>query len=149
MKKTIISILIITITLLLDGCASKIMESYIGKDVRTAVIDYGPPANAIDLGNGQRAFQWVMHHSYTTPTYISTSGTATTNGYGYANVNNYGYGSNIYGNYNATTWLNSNTVISGGDVIHSKCIYTIFAKWDKNRKAWIITGYKKPPLACE
>jgi hypothetical protein len=147
--KSILVGFIFLISLFLSGCASKIMESYIGRDVRTAVLDYGPPQNAIDMGDGTRAFQWIMRKSYKQPTYISSTGNAYTygTGYGYSS----GYGSNRYyrGNYNTTTWMNSNTVITGGNVIHSKCIYTIFAKWNEKRKGWIVTGYKKPPLACE
>jgi len=90
-----------------------------------------------------------MHQSYTTPTYVSTTGSATTYGYGYGTYNTFGSSSTFNGNYNTNTWLNTNTVISGGQTIHSKCIYTVFAKWNKERKAWIIIGYKKPPLMCE
>ncbi len=148
-KKLFFASSILSILLFISGCASKIMEGYIGKDVRMAVIDYGSPANAFDLGDGTRVFQWVMHKSYTTPTYVSSTGTATTTGSMYGNSYGYGNTRRYNANYNATTWLNTNTVISGGQTIHSKCIYTIFAKWSQSRKSWIITSYKKPSLMCE
>jgi len=137
--------ILISLIFLINGCASKIMESYVGKDIRMAMIDYGPPANAFDLGNGTRAFQWVKNSSYTTPTYISSN----SYGSGYGNIYGNNYGSNFNANYNTSAWVTTNTVISGGRTIDSTCVYTIFSKWNSNRKAWIITGYKKPSLACE
>ena len=126
---TILSVILV----LLGGCASKIMESYIGKDVRTVVLRYGPPANAIDLGRGKRAFQWIMNSSYTTPTYVSTTS----------------YGSAYGSRYNATAWVNSYSTITGGQTINSRCIYTLITKWDKSRNAWIVTGYQQPGIGCE
>ena len=43
--------------LILSGCASQIMNSYVGNDVREVMVDYGTPANAFDMGDGRRAFQ--------------------------------------------------------------------------------------------
>src|SRR3546814_17419814 len=91
--------------LCVNGCASQIMKSYIGKDVREAVLDYGPPANAIDLGGDKRAFQWVMNSRYTTPVTATTTGS----------VNSYG----------PTAWVNTNTTVTGGQTINSSCIYTL------------------------
>jgi hypothetical protein len=149
MKNTFFISILVGITFFVNGCASKIMESYIGRDVRTVVLDYGPPENAVDMGDGTRAFQWVKRTSYKLPTYVNTTSSAQTYGSGYGR--SYGYRNNRYynGNYHASTWMNSNTVITGGNVIHSKCIYTLFAKWDKERKGWIITGFKHPSLDCE
>ena len=137
------------IVVIFSGCASKIMEGYIGKDIRTVVLDYGPPENAFDMGDGTRAFQWIMRNSRTTPTYVSTTGSATTTGNMYGNAYHSGQNTNYNANYNATTWMNSNTVISGGHTIYSKCIYTLFAKWNDEKNGWIVTGYKKPKLSCE
>lgn len=114
---------------MLNGCASQIMRSYIGKDVREVMLDYGAPANAFDMGDGRRAFQWVIGKSYTTPVTATTTGT----------VNN----------YNSTSWINSNTMITGGQTINSKCIYTLFAHWNEDINGWFITGFKKPNLTCE
>lgn len=113
----------------LAGCASQIMKSYIGKDVRDAMLDYGPPSNAFDMGDGRRAFQWVRGSSYTTPAYANTTGS----------VNTYG----------PTSWVNSNTTITGGQTVNSRCLYTMFARWDEERKGWILTDFKKPTFMCE
>jgi len=143
--KNKINFLMLIGAIFFSGCASKIMESYVGKDIRMAMLDYGPPANAFDLGDGRRAFQWVRNSSYTTPTYISSN----SYGYGHGTVYGNSYSSNFNANYNASAWVSTNTVITGGQTINSTCVYTAFAKWDKQRKTWIITGYKKPSLMCE
>ncbi len=114
---------------LLTGCASQIMNSYVGKDVREVMLDYGPPANAFDMGDGRRAFQWVMNSSYTTPTTATTTGT----------VNSYG----------SSSWVNSNTMITGGQTITSNCVYTLFGRWNENTSGWSVTEFKKPNLMCE
>lgn len=117
------------VVFLLGGCASQIMNSYLGNDVREVMVDYGAPTNAFDMGDGRRAFQWIMEDEYTTPV------TATTTG----NINTYG----------SSSWVNSNTIITGGQTINSKCIYTMFGRWNDQHQGWYITDFKKPSLMCE
>lgn len=64
-------------TLFLTGCASQIMDSYVGKDVTEAILDYGPPVNQLDLPDGSRAFQWKMSGG---GTFIGTTGGGITTG---------------------------------------------------------------------
>lgn len=125
MKKAIIVIL----SFLILGCASQIMRSYIGKDIREVMLDYGPPANAFDMGDGRRAFQWVMNSSYTTPVTATTTGSVSNTGY--------------------SSWVNTNTTITGGHTVNSKCIYTLFGRWDEISESWIIKDFKKPKFMCE
>ena len=118
------------ITLLtLTGCASQIMSSYIDKDIREVMVDYGAPSNAFDMGDGRRAFQWVMDDSYTTPTQSSTTGSI-----------------QVAGN---NAWVNSNTLITGGQTINSRCIYTMFARWNSVSQGWSVTDFRKPKFTCE
>jgi hypothetical protein len=114
-------IVVLGVVTALTGCASQIMKSYVGKDVREIMVDYGPPANAFDMGDGRRVFQWTKHNSIATPM------TATT----------------------TWTWVNSNTLITGGQTLNVDCIYTMFATWDDARKGWIVAGYKTPKLDCQ
>lgn len=93
------------------------------------MLDYGPPANAFDMGDGRRAFQWVIGSNYTTPVSATTTGT----------VNTYG----------PTSWVNSNTMVTGGQTINSSCIYTLFARWNEEINGWFITDYRKPNVMCE
>jgi hypothetical protein len=113
----------------ITSCASQIMQGYVGKDMREVMLDYGPPANAFDMGDGRRAFQWVMNSSYTTPTYATTTG----------NVNSVGN----------SAWFNSNTQIHGGQTYTQRCAYTLFGRWDEGRQGWTVIGFKQPKLMCE
>lgn len=110
--------------LLCTGCATVTMSGYVGKPLTDVVMDYGPPANYVDLPDGRRAFQWAMTKSHTTPVSVST--TAYRNG------------------PSATAY----TTASGGQLITTGCIYTLIARWGPVSNAWIIDGYRTPSLAC-
>jgi hypothetical protein len=132
------------------GCASQIMQGYVGKDVREVMLDYGPPANAFDMGDGRRAFQWVLESSYTTPTYVTTTGTVTGTTTGTAMGIAPGtatYTGNTATGY--TAWVNTNTQIHGGQTITSKCFYTLFATWNEANNGWTVVGFRKPKFMCE
>jgi len=120
---------ILLLAIFISGCASQIMKGYVGKDVREIMLDYGSPSNAFDMSDGRRAFQWVQDSSYTTPVNATTTG----------NVSTYG----------TTSWVNSNTTITGGQTINSKCLYTLFARWNEATNGWVVTDFKKPNLMCE
>lgn len=115
--------------LMLAGCMSQQLESYVGQDVRMAQVDLGAPHNAFDLGDGRRAFQWTQERSYTEPTTVDTAA-RTTEG-------------------NKGEWTTSSTVISGGRTVNTECVYTLFAEWSESADGWIVVDYKKPPLECE
>lgn len=125
--------IIILVSVLICGCASQIMQSYIGKDLREVMLDYGEPENAFDMGDGRRAFQWVIRSSYTTPVTVTTNGTVSTN----------------VSAYRSKSWVNSNTTISGGQTIESECAYTLFAVWNTSTNSWVVTDYRKPKTMCE
>lgn len=128
MRKIFISLFVVS-TITLAGCASQIMEGFVGKDIREAQLSYGPPINAFDMGDGRRAFQWKINSSYTTPVYTTTTGNVTSGGY--------------------QNWYSLNSITTGGQTFSTSCIYTLFAKPDPKNKSWIITGFKKPSLECE
>ena len=117
---------IVSTLAVIAGCvsATEIMESYVGKDVREVVIDYGPPANAMDMDDGRRAFQWVMTSSRTTPTTARTTGTVSADG--------------------DAASVSSRTRITGGQTINSRRIYTLYGEWDESRNGWIITSFEQP-----
>ena len=107
-----------------SGCASQIMQGYVGKTLQEAMLDSGTPANAFDMPDGSRAFQWIMNSTFVTPTTAMQTGTVT------------GVG-------NMALW-SSQTQIVGGQAISSSCAYTMLAKWDVSRNAWILTDYREP-----
>lgn len=112
---------------LLAGCASSIMKGFVGEPLQQAMVKYGPPLNAFDMGDGRRAFQWVMTSTYVMPSYATNTGNA------------YAVGNSVY-------W-SQNTQISGGQPISNRCAYTLYGRW--NGSAWIIEGFAKPNLICE
>lgn len=122
--------LLVASCLLLMQCASSIMKSYEGKTIADVVIDYGPPINAFDMGDGRRAFQWNIQSSYTVPGHVSTVGTGSRGFY------------------------TSTSVVSPPTVINQSCNYTMFATRNSSGAqdspaAWTVVGYAPPKLACE
>lgn len=126
MRRAILGLLV---ALTVTGCASQIMKGYVGKPLQEAMVQYGPPQNAFDMGDGRRAFQWSMENSYTTPTFATNSGTAIPIG-------------------NSVYWT-QNTQISGGQPITQKCVYTLYARWSESAHSWIVEGFAKPRYMCE
>ncbi len=125
-KKVLSSLILIG---LLSGCASSIMGGFVGKPLQQVMVRYGPPANAFDMGDGRRAFQWVMSSTYVTPTYATNTGNAS-----------------VYGN--SVMWT-QNTQITGGVPITNTCAYTMYGRWSESTKTWVMEGYEKPKLLCE
>lgn len=127
MKHIILTSLLI-LTHFLIGCstftASQIMQSYVGKSIKEVVLDYGAPANYLDLDDGRRAFQWNRRSEYSIPTY------------NYATVNSYSSG--VYSNANVT--------YTGSQRVSSDCLYTLYTTWDGN--TWIVVDYKEPVYGC-
>ncbi len=117
----------------LGGCASQIMKSYVGKTVAETVMDYGPPATAFDVDQNRRAFIWSMNSSYTMP------GTTTVNG----NVNVIG----------GTGFYSATAISTPPQTISQRCNYTVFAERIPGAPAgpagWLIVDFRKPSLMCE
>ena len=110
---------------LLAGCAADTMRSYVGKDIRTVQLDYGPPIGEVDLGGGTRAFQWQKISVDTTP--VSAVSTTDKDKKG-----------------RATT----ETQFIGGNQSVTKCLYTFIAAWNPQQNAWIVTGIRQPSFDC-
>ncbi len=126
-----LSFLLTFILVVITGCASTHMKQYIGKDVREIIIDSGPPINAFDMGDGRRAFQFRWGGgTYVMPQTTTVTGSAT-----------------AIGN---TSWYSGSAITSGGGAVTSEgCILTYFARWNSERKAWIVTEYRVPKqLVC-
>lgn len=110
----------ISMFLALAGCASQIMEGYVGRDITDVMLEFGRPSNVFELPDGRVAFQWTDTNTIYTP--------ATTNIYN-------------YGSYaTATTY--------GGTASSYDCVYTFFAK-PNGAGSHTIVGFKQPSLECE
>ncbi|OJW28717.1 MAG: hypothetical protein BGO51_19845 [Rhodospirillales bacterium 69-11] len=113
------------IALLLAACAADTMRSYVGQDIRNVTLEYGPPINQLDLGDGARAYQWRKVSVSTTP----PSAVTTTD-------------KDKKGRKVQTTQY------SGGTQSVTTCLYTFYTRWDEARAAWIVTGFKEPSFDC-
>lgn len=111
--------------LFVAGCASQILESYVGKSITEPILDYGPPANVVELGDGKRAYQWAMTNSGVIPMTSPASATV--------------YGSGGY----ATAYGTSTTYIP----YSNDCIYTLIAS--QKGKDWVVDGFRRPTMGCE
>ncbi len=137
MKKLSASVLAVV---LLAGCASQIMQGYIGKPLVEPIMDYGAPIGAMDMPDGSRVFQWNIHSQQYIPQTTYYSGSS----YGMANA----VGNSIYGS--ATSTGTSTTY--GGYVASSNCTYNLFARKTGGGDTpadWTVTGFRKPSLSCE
>lgn len=113
------------------GCVSTEMKSYMGKDVREAILVSGQPLAAIDMGNGVRAFQFKWGGgTFILPQTTHTTGQVTS-----------------YGN---SAWLNATSITTGGGTFHSEgCVISYLTEWNERTQGWIVTGYRYPKqLVC-
>lgn len=111
------------------GCASNIMRGYIGQPLQEAMVDYGAPSAAFDMGDGRRAFQWEMTSTSQRPTYVRNSGNAVPVG--------------------NSVWWTQNTQISGGGISKRECVYTLYGRWDESASLWRIESFEEPSFFCE
>lgn len=107
--------------ILVTSCASQIMEGYVGRDIAEVAVERGPPSASFDMPDGRRAFQWTYNSSFVMPT--TTTGTG----------------------YRAGNMYFANTQTTGGQVISSSCVYTLFAEQTGGR--WVVVGFA-PPRLC-
>jgi len=116
----------VVLTILLTGCASTHMKQYMGQDIREVIIESGPPMNAFDMGDGQRAFQFLWGGGTVALPQITTgSGQVTAIG-------------------NAA-WYSGTAITSGGGVYHSDgCVLTYLTRWDESRHGWVVVAYRYP-----
>ena len=127
--RRVVLLVVAALAMVLAGCATaqRAMERYMGQPIQAAMINNGPPTNAFDMPDGQRAFQWVRDTQYQMPTQVQQQ----------TNLDAWpGLGS--------ATWT-TNTQITGGEAIQGRCLYTIIARWDDTQNAWLSTSYNIRP----
>ena len=112
------------IVFLAAGCASQIMGEFVGQNINQVMVEYGPPVNVFDVGDGRRAFQWRMDEAIIMP--------QTTN----------------YSAYTTGSITTGTATTTGGYVGSYSCFYTLYAKQNKPN-SWVVVGFEKPSLFCE
>jgi predicted small secreted protein len=113
------------LTVLLAGCAADTMRGYVGQDIRSVMLAYGPPVNEVDLGGGTRAYQWSKISVDTTPLSAVTTTEKGKKGRGFRE-----------------------TQFIGGTQTVTRCLYTFLTAWDPQRHGWVVTGFRQPSLDC-
>lgn len=117
----IVAVLLLTV---LAGCASGILQSYVGKDVTEVAMDYGAPAGVMDLPDGRRAFMWQRTQAMVTPQTTNYSATASGN------------------------WVTGSATTYGGNVSTWECTYTLIGQ--KNPAgSYTVVDFRRPRLDCE
>jgi len=122
---------LVALALSLSGCASTHMKQYMGKDIREVVLDSGPPVNALDMGDGVRAFQFRWGGgAMVVPTTTRATASATSIG--------------------NQTWYQVEAITQPGGVVASEgCIITYLTAWNPEKTSWVVTGYRIPKeLVC-
>jgi hypothetical protein len=119
---------ILAMALSLGGCASSIMEGYVGQPLQAAMVRYGPPDAVFDMPDGRRAFQWEMANTTALPA------TTVTN-------------TNFYAPPGAFRTATSTSTTYGGGFLTNTCRYTMYAEYRSDN--WIFTGFERPSLSCE
>jgi hypothetical protein len=119
--------LIVVLAIVISGCVSTQMKSYVAKDIREVVLASGQPVGVVDMGDGTRAFQFMIGGGGPSQG-ISSQNSAQVN----------------------SDWYGKSTVTStGGAVLSSGCLVSYITRWDESRQAWIVTDYRYPKkLVC-
>lgn len=111
------------LVLSLSACSTQIMQSYVGKDITEAILDYGHPSSVIDLPDGTRAFQWQFTSTGFVPSTYTYSG--------------YTYGG-----------MTTGTIQSyGGYSYEQTCLYTLIGN-KNSQNSYTIINYREPTFMC-
>ena len=122
-RKWVPKALLAAALLAMAACASDIMKNYIGQPIESVVLDYGPPTAIVDLGSGERAYQWRK---------IST------------NVVSGSTSGEVRDTKHGTEYETTETP---GYLERQECFYTFYARSSGGR--WFITNFRQPKLECE
>lgn len=112
------------LAVVLAGCASKEMETFVDRDITAVMARHGQPHTEFYLPDGRRAFQWKIVETDYTPNSIEWEEEQT--------------GSGQRGEVHQ----------SGGYASTSTCYYTFYAQQD-SANSWRVVGFEKPRLECE
>lgn len=118
-----VGVLVAAATVFLAGCMSDTMRNYIGQPVESVILDYGPPVAVLELGRGERAYQWRKISTNVVPGSTSGEVRDTRRGTRYEETTTPGY------------------------VEEQECFYTYYASMSGGR--WYITNFRKPKFECE
>lgn len=128
MKRTLMMVAVLAVFVtLLSGCATDIMQSYVGRSPEAVMARYGPPDNVFDMPDGRRAFQWVQ---VTQSTSTATEESRTR------------WDDRRHGRERVTTRQTTPAVSET-----HKCYYTLYATLSPEN-IWIFNSFEEPEFGC-
>lgn len=143
--KAINLISVVASGLILSACASQIMAEYEGQTLVEPILDYGPPAQAFDVGDDRRAFTWVMTQTGTSPGYATTQGNVSTQFSGST------VGNSVQGS--SSSIFDATTTYVPPQNFQKTCRYTLYAtpmvENADEPNDWKVVGYRTPQLMCQ
>ncbi len=125
------SVFLIPVLFGLSGCASQMMEKYIGQPIETVMLDNGPAAHVFDMPDQTRIYQWTAVKSYTAPVHVDTSETSKENA------------------AKGSSKSESSTIITGGQTTNTTCVYSYYTRWNPYTSSYYVTGFRQPSFECE
>jgi hypothetical protein len=112
-----------------SGCVSTHMRGFMERDIRDVIVRSGPPINALDMGDGRRAFQFHWGGGAVVVPQTTTATMTTTDG--------------------VSVWLSRASITTPAVFVSEGCIITYFARWNEERNGWIVVDYTYPKrLVC-
>ena len=116
-------IVVAGLTILTSGCASQVMQGFVGRPIESVIARYGPPETRFDAGPGRRAYQWRQMREETVAGHSETREVRR-------------HGERRY-----------ETNETPGYVTRRECFYTLYTARDGDR--WVVTDFEKPGISCE
>ncbi len=123
--------LLLAFLVMTTACVSTHMKKFVGRDVGFIEFEDGAPIRVFDLPEGQRAFQYLWGGGqYVVPKTTTTKGQLEL------------VGDKVY--------YTERRLEAGGYTVDSPgCVVTYLAKWDQERKGWIVVSISYPKqLVC-
>lgn len=113
------------------GCASTHMKRFIGRDVRYVPLEDGRPVNVFDLPDDQRAFQFLWGGGrYVVPATTTTQGQVQLVG-------------------DSAYYSERKLEIPAAVIDNPGCVITYIARWNAEKKGWIVVDIAYPHrLVC-
>ena len=114
--------------MMLGGCATTALRSYVGGDLQAIAARYGPPTTHTLLPNGTDRFQWVVAYHHTPANSVPLS---------------------TFVPLKTASLQARSAAAQAGAIFGGMCVYTVFARHDAAAGTWTVTGFQAPRIDCD
>ena len=108
----------------LSGCATSVMQGYVGQDVTQVMLERGPPVNVFELPDGRTAFQWQLTTGTVMPTTTTFTGAS------------------------AGGFSTGQAFTTGGGLLSQTCTYTLYGQ-ENPQGSYTVVGFEPPAFGCD